>query len=412
MPLSKNIILLATALTFSFFYGCVKYDNVILSSPSTDGDATTVLITHPGRGTGIVKVLETGETFHSYGLAVNNNSTKNIEKIMEWNKTFQVVKTSFATNRKIQKNGKITTYTADPGDLTYGFCYVSIPKDHVMGEIESPSFWKLEFTPNPEKHIVIMNTEQASRQIFFDEIRKNIKTSKKSNALVFIHGFNVTFDEAAQRTAQMAYDLQFDGVPVFFSWPSRGTAPSYTVDERNIEWAEADIKAFLVDFLKNSQADNVYVIGHSMGTRALTRSLAAIGVEDPKALRRLKGVILAAPDIDAIVFKRDIAPKLIGTNRNITLYASSNDRALLASKKIHGYQRAGETGKALVIVPGMDTIDASQLDTSLVGHSYYGDNRSIISDMYYMLKAQLPPSQRSGLSPVGKAPNSYWLFRP
>jgi esterase/lipase superfamily enzyme len=149
-----------------------------------------------------------------------------------------------------------------------------------------------------------------------------------------------------------------------------------------------------------------------MGTRALTRSLAAIGVEDPKALRRLKGVILAAPDIDAIVFKRDIAPKLIGTNRNITLYASSNDRALLASKKIHGYQRAGETGKALVIVPGMDTIDASQLDTSLVGHSYYGDNRSIISDMYYMLKAQLPPSQRSGLSPVGKAPNSYWLFRP
>jgi esterase/lipase superfamily enzyme len=325
---------------------------------------------------------------------------------------FNTVKVSFATNRKIQTSGKNALYTSEPGELSYGFCYVSIPKDHKMGDMETPSPWNLEFTPNPEKHIVVLITEKTTRQKFFDDIAKNIDGTKKSNAFVFVHGFNVTFEDAARRTAQMAYDLQFDGVPVFFSWPSNGNLQSYTVDERNIEWAEPDLKAFLADFLKNSKADNVYVIGHSMGTRALTRSIAAIGSEDPKALSRLKGIILAAPDIDAVVFKKDIVPKLMAAKRNVTMYASSNDRALQASKEIHGYPRAGQTGAGLVIVSGMDTIDASSQDTSLIGHSYYGDKRSIISDMYYLFKAQLPASQRSGLASAGKAPDLYWMFRP
>lgn len=411
MPLSKYSMPLVIALLASIFGGCVEHNKVILSGPSSRGDDTTVMISQPGTKLSTVKVIDTeGDEYH--GFLGKPKSDEEIKKIIEWNDKFQVVKVSFATDRKILGDSKTITYTAETGDLTYGFCYVSIPKNHVMGEIESPSFWKLEFTQNPEKHIVVINTEQTTRQGFFDDVIKNTHGAKKSNAFVFVHGFNVTFDEAAQRTAQMAYDLQFDGVPVFFSWPSKGTIPSYTVDERNIEWAESDLKDFLKDFLNNSKADNVYVIGHSMGTRALTRSIAAIGSEDPKALSRLKGVILAAPDIDAVVFKRDIAPKLMGPSRNVTLYASSNDKALQASKKIHGYQRAGETGTGLVIVPGMDTIDASSLDTSLVGHSYYGDNRSIISDMYYLLKAQLPASQRSGLSSAGKAPDLYWMFRP
>nr|HDS0965091.1 alpha/beta hydrolase [Pseudomonas putida]HDS0991473.1 alpha/beta hydrolase [Pseudomonas putida] len=188
--------------------------------------------------------------------------------------------------------------------------------------------------------------------------------------------------------------------------------PSYTVDEQNVEWAEADLKSFLLDFLRSSQADNVYVIGHSMGTRALSRSIVSIGSDDPELAKKVKGVILAAPDIDARVFKRDIAPKLVSAGRNVTLYASSNDKALGLSKKIHGYQRAGETIGELVVVSGMDTIDASKVDTSLVGHNYYGDNRSIISDMHYLLKTQMPVKDRAGLSSVGKEPALYWMFRP
>lgn len=409
MDHSKYTVPLVVTLLTSLLIGCVEHNKVILSGPSSQDNDTAVVITKPGTKSNTVNVINAG----AHDMLVKASiETKEVEKIIDWNYNNQVVKVSFATNRKLDESSNGAVYTANPGDLTYGFCYVTIPKDHVMGEIESPSFWKLEFSPDPEKHMVVLNTEKATREDFFEEIAKNIKGNGKSNAFVFVHGFNVTFDEAAKRTAQMAYDLQFDGVPIFFSWPSNGTLPSYTVDERNIEWAEPDIKAFLADILKNSKADNVYVIGHSMGTRALTRAIATLGSEDPKALAKLKGIILAAPDIDAVVFKRDIAPKLLAAKRSVTLYASSNDRALLASKKIHGYQRAGETGTGLVVINGMDTIDASSVDSGLIAHSYFGDKRSIISDMYYMFKAQLPASQRSGLSLAGKAPDLYWIFRP
>jgi len=333
-------------------------------------------------------------------------------RVLEADGKFTRLKVSYATNRRAKEVDGDLQYTTEPGDLSFGYCYVSIPKDHRMGEMEAPSKWRLEFRPNPEKHIVLMSAAKTTREQFFSDINGVLADTKGSNAFVFVHGFNVSFEDAARRTAQMAYDLEFKGVPVFFSWPSQGNIPSYTVDERNIEWAEADMKSFLLDFLRNSHADNVYVIGHSMGTRALSRSIASIGVEDPASARKIRGVILAAPDIDAVVFKRDIAPKLIGTGRNVTMYASSNDEALGLSKKIHGYQRAGDTTGELVIVSGMDTIDASNVDTSLVGHTYYGDNRSIISDMHYLLKSQLPVQDRAGLSSAGKAPALYWVFKP
>lgn len=326
------------------------------------------------------------------------------------NDDYSTVTVHFATNRKkTEKDGHLT-YSTDTDNLSYGYCDVSIPVDHRVGILEEPQLRKLEFAADPNKHVVLLSTRQTSREEFLENINGQIGTTG-SNAFVFVHGFNVSFEDAARRTAQMAYDLKFDGAPVFFSWPSQAKLTAYTVDERNIEWAETDLRVFLTDFLKHSQADNIYVIGHSMGTRALARSIAAIGISDPSALHRLKGVILAAPDIDAAVFKRDIAPRLIGAGRNVTLYASSNDKALQLSKKVHGYQRAGETGDGLVLLQGMDTIDASAIDTSLLGHSYYGENRSIISDLYYLLRNQTADN-RMGLKVAGLPPEQYWKFQP
>ncbi|MNJ54476.1 hypothetical protein D3C77_499160 [compost metagenome] len=125
----------------------------------------------------------------------------------------------------------------------------------------------------------------------------------------------------------------------------------------------------------------------------------------------MKAIILAAPDIDTELFKREIAPKLLRAERNVTLYASSNDRALSASQGLNGYPRAGDSATGLVILKGMDTIDASNVDTSLLGHSYYGDVRTIIDDMHYIIQQSLPVDQRAGLMSKGREPNRYWLFK-
>jgi esterase/lipase superfamily enzyme len=126
---------------------------------------------------------------------------------------------------------------------------------------------------------------------------------------------------------------------------------------------------------------------------------------------RFNEIVLTAPDIDAEVFRTDIAPHIIKTGERVTLYASSNDTALAYSKQIHGYPRAGETGDNLLVLPGMDTVDVSAVDTSLLGHNYYGDNETVLSDLVEVLHEAKPPSQRAWLEAVPRGPLQYWVFR-
>jgi esterase/lipase superfamily enzyme len=80
--------------------------------------------------------------------------------------------------------------------------------------------------------------------------------------------------------------------------------------------------------------------------------------EKPTRRSRIKEIVLAAPDIDGDVFKRDIAPALAEIGKPITLYASEDDRALIASREVHGAGRAGDAGRWLVIAPGIETLHA------------------------------------------------------
>jgi esterase/lipase superfamily enzyme len=258
---------------------------------------------------------------------------------------------------------------------------------------------------------VLLKAVIASKDQFFSDLVARVHQSSASSAFVFVHGYNVTFEDAARRTAQIAYDLGFDGAPTFYSWPSRGSTAAYTVDEQNIEWAQANLKGFLDDFFARSDAQSVYLIAHSMGNRALTRAVASLMSNKPALQGRLRELILTAPDIDADVFKRDIAPALAATGRPVTLYASSKDLALIASKKVHGYARAGDSGQGLVVVPGIETVDATWVDTSLVGHFYFAEARSVLSDLFYLIREGKRADQRFGLRPVEVPAGRYWEFK-
>jgi hypothetical protein len=86
--------------------------------------------------------------------------------------------------------------------------------------------------------------------------------------------------------------------------------------------------------------------------------------------------------------------------------------ALVASREFNsGDPRAGDAGNDLVVVPGIDTIDVSAGDSSLLGHSYYGESVSVLGDIERLLNDQ-PPSDREYLQPMPREKLTYWLFRP
>ena len=114
--------------------------------------------------------------------------------------------------------------------------------------------------------------------------------------------------------------------------------------------------------------------------------------------------------MDADRFRRDLAPALLNVSQQVTLYASSSDQALIASKKVHGYPRAGEGGDNLVIVPGVETIDVSGIDLSLLGHSYYADSQSLLRDLFGVVRARLLAPQRQSLVSRQSGDSVYWLL--
>lgn len=330
------------------------------------------------------------------------------------------VRIFYATNRQPVADARTTPfYSGDPspeGRVAMGICQVTIPRDHRMGEVEGPSIFKLEFSRDPEKQVVLKSVlPETDQQKFFANIAAQAKTTPQREAFVFIHGFNVSFEDAAMRTAQMSYDLGFAGAPILYSWPSAGkvTLTSYTRDGRNADLSAAMLKSFLEQLAAKANVKTVHLIAHSMGNRVLTQALDQISASGQTGSRVHFGeVALLAPDVDASLFQQ-LAKRIRVTAERMTLYASSRDEALKISQKLAGYPRAGGVAPYPVIVPGIDTIDASAVDTSLTGvyHGYYADNKTILSDLFHLLRDD-PPEKRFGLTPVKIAAGSFWRFQP
>ncbi len=291
--------------------------------------------------------------------------------------------------------------------VTYGSVFVSIPREHQVGATERPSIWRLEFSEDPRKHMVITRRVVTERDTFFGQLRDTLARGESESSFLFVHGYNVAFDDAARRTAQITYDLDFRGAPVFYSWPSQASLQGYTMDENNVQWSEANLKRFLIDYAQNSGAKNIYLIAHSMGNRALTGAVKALFLEHPEFKGRFKEIILTAPDIDADIFKRDIAPALAAGCDKITLYVSDGDKALLASKTVHGYPRAGDSAVGITTAPGIETVDASGLDTSFLEHSYFAESGSVLKDIRKLVLNQLRAAER-GLKKLSSGGSDYW----
>ncbi len=320
-----------------------------------------------------------------------------------------LVDTYFATDRNVI--GEIGHPQLEFGNyrdkVKYGRCTISIPPNHKIGEIESPVWWRLEFRENPSSHVMYREGQIFDKEGFFQEMQ----SEGRKKVLLFVHGYNVSFMNAAKRTAQMAYDLSFPGIPIFYSWPSQASLSGYAQDAQNIEFAEPNIKQFIIDIITQMPDHEFYIIAHSMGNQGLTKALSSIFKENPEHAKKINEIILTAPDIDAEIFKRDIAPNLIMHGNSVTLYASSTDKALEASKVVNGYQRAGDAGGNIVIVQGIETIDATNISTDFLGHSYFGATRTVLSDIHLLINNGLKANERVGLKKEAARGGEYWKIK-
>lgn len=320
---------------------------------------------------------------------------------IERNGKLRTVELFYGTNREAVQDAPRARYSWQRDDeLKRGTVTVSIPEDHVRdkGELNRPfelrllrGLIDLSGAEDPLEHFVVVGHQTMGLDSFTNKIedRKAISQSFKNHVLFFIHGYNTSFDEASYQTAQLVYDLGFDGVPVFFSWPSVGETEDYVTDLDSSELAAPHLAELIVNVLDGIEFDEVHFVAHSMGARALLRSLKLIEQEQLGRQFPLGEVVVAAPDVDREIFE-SLLSEAQDRISGITLYASQNDKAMIASRTIRSnYYRAGDVSptEGPLVLSNMFTIDISDLGKSLfsIEHRDFASEPVVLKDIGLIL---------------------------
>lgn len=314
-----------------------------------------------------------------------------------------IVPVFYGTNRgRTGEVNPLEFYGHDRAPLELGVVEVSVPRNREIGEIRRTDRWQGDLSSLRGRYFIIDRVRPVDTEKEFTHlIRMEMDQSTRRELLVFIHGYNTDFRSAAERAAQLAVDLEIDGAPAMYSWPSRGTTLGYFADANQvIRPVINDLQSYLELLVAESGADRIHVVAHSMGNRFLLRALEEMAEDNPAPLEAplFDHVVWASPDVDQADFLYSI-PEMLHLANDMTLYASASDRALRLSRRIQGgYPRAGDVSPTPVVLSGLATVDTTEAGDSGIGHSDYAG--PALDDFRAIVWHSLEPDQRCILEPA------------
>jgi esterase/lipase superfamily enzyme len=226
---------------------------------------------------------------------------------------------------------------------------------------------------------------------------------------VFVHGYNVGFEDAIKRAAQIAFDLNFDGLVMLFTWPSKARLFGYVYDRKSAHLSIDHLVTFIDGVAKELPNTKLHLVAHSMGNVVVLNALRRIAQRSNRI--NIGEVILAHPDVSRRRLAQ-LAGALKSLGQCLTLYASRSDRAMWASWLWSGRGRAGG---APAVVSGIDTIDITGLGASLwnLNHGVYAGNPIVFGDIARLVQTgERPPNKRTRhYEPVETELGTYWRYR-
>jgi hypothetical protein len=309
----------------------------------------------------------------------------------------------FGTNRNSVLTGECVTFGNERGcDLSCGFKVVQVKDIQRFGSAGRHWF-------NSLKDFLVWFRGRFA-ELDKDESRVNLlekdsfaslsqflaSTKEEPNHLVYVHGFNTTFEFAMKQAARLKADLKLNGNVFLYSWPSAGKVASYSYDEATVEASFPHFVKFMELVEDSISGEPLSVLAHSMGNRLLTKFIDYRTIS--KAKRRLNNAIFAAPDVDHDVFVHCLRSWKVAFDR-ATLYANSADLALQLSEIKHMYSRAGLI-PPVVKVEDLETILVQGFDLFELAHGYFAQAGNTLHDIFVLIKFNSSASDRPGTRPL------------
>lgn len=251
--------------------------------------------------------------------------------------------------------------------LAFAKLDVTVPRAHRPGELELPS---VGGRVDPAQHFAVADVERLDLAPVVAQVKRELarRPAAERDVLVFVHGYNTSFADAAFRFSQIVYDSGFKGVPVLFTWPSRGELLQYPYDRESAFYSRDFLELNLRAIAKDLGTTRIDVLAHSMGTLLTLEAVRQAAIRgDGSFGGKLRDVMLAAPDVDLDVFRTQMRQ----IKRPVTVFVSADDRALAFSRRFAGDKtRLGAlSAKDKDIIADLETLGATIIDLSDVASS-------------------------------------------
>ncbi len=197
------------------------------------------------------------------------------------------------------------------------------------------------------------------------------------DVLLYVHGFNQTFETAAIDAARVSDGIRFRGETMVFSWPSKAKLLDYGYDRESAMWSRDALEQVFAGLMASPGVARIHVVAHSVGTMLTMEALRQIYARQGQAATdRIGAVIFASPDVDMDGFTSSVE-RIGPLAARITVITATNDRALALSGWIGGAKRVGAAEKAQLEKLGLRVIDASQQGWGIINHDLFLSNAQI-----------------------------------
>ena len=290
--------------------------------------------------------------------------------------------------------------------LKFGSFDAEIQPTLGLGMLINPTEWF------QNEEIRLGGVRNLKRTDFIDQLRALVQESPHRALLIVVHGFRERYPSALRKTAFLGHVLDINAPVLVFDWPgNQGSSLSGYRRARNVaSESGAELAKTLELAIREVQPERLWLIANSMGAQVVADAFSLLYQESDlaDAQSEIEDVVLTAPDVDHEQFDAQFRKEITALAKHLTVYVSSNDRALLVSRLINRGARRGESTlspKQLeeavrlsgLVEPGDDRItlvDVTPVNRTRNFHNFSLETPEFFDDLFLRLVNSETPQNR------------------
>jgi esterase/lipase superfamily enzyme len=331
----------------------------------------------------------------------------------------------FATNRRLNEaNGELEQKFGNEREdvLKFGYFDSSLEPDLGIGIIFNPTEW---FQSEQTR---IREVGSLDSSAFVDQLRGYVQESPHRSVLLVVNGFREQFPSALHKTAFLGYQLDIDTPVMVFDWPGNqgSTLRGYRRARRLAQESGADLARLIALIIDDVRPKRLWLVANSMGAQVVSDAFSVLYREArfADAETEIEDVVLTAPDVGHEDFDTNFKPKINALTKDLTVYVSSNDRALVMSRLINRERRRGESTlgadhleEAVRIAEFIDPnseritlVDVTPVNRTRNFHNFSLETPEYFDDLYRRLVNADTPKSRLLYPMRNSDGKTYWVI--